>query len=76
MIDSLGKRPRQHPINYWGCEGYHLYKDCPHKRDRMRTMHNIEEDNIVNDMGRSMPRIYVALDNRQTNYQSHMIGRR
>jgi hypothetical protein len=30
MIDSLGKRPRQHPIKCWGCEGDHMYKDCPH----------------------------------------------
>jgi hypothetical protein len=42
MTDSLGKRPRQHPIKCWGCEGDHLYKDCPHKGDRMRTMHNIQ----------------------------------
>jgi hypothetical protein len=50
-----------------------MYKYCPHKGDRMRTVHNIQEVNTVEDMGRSMPRIYAALDNRQTNYQSHMI---
>jgi hypothetical protein len=38
-----------------------------------RTMHNIQEDDMVDDLGRSMLRIYVALDNRQSNYQSHMI---
>jgi hypothetical protein len=73
MIDSLGKRPRQHPIKCWGCEGDHMYKDCPHKGDRMRTMHNIQEDDTMDDVGRSMPRIYAALDNRQVDYQSHMI---
>jgi hypothetical protein len=51
MTDSLGKRPRQHPIKCWGCEG----------------------DDTVDDMGRRMPRIYAALDNRQEDYQSHMI---
>jgi hypothetical protein len=73
MIDSLGKRPRQQPIKCWGCEGDHMYKDFPHTRDRMRTMHNIQEVDTVDDMGRSMLRIYAALDNRQADYQSHMI---
>jgi predicted aspartyl protease len=73
MTDSLGKRPRQQPIKCWGCEGDHMYKYCPHKGDRMRTVHNIQEVDTVEDMGRSMPRIYAALDNRQADYQSHMI---
>jgi hypothetical protein len=73
MTYFLRKRPRQHPIKCWGCEGDHLYKDCPHKGDRMRTMHNIQEVDIVDDMGRSIPRIYPALDNNQPEYQSHMI---
>ena len=50
-----------------------MYKDFPHTRDRMRTMHNIQEVDTVDDMGRTMLRIYVALDNRQSDYQSHMI---
>jgi hypothetical protein len=39
----------------------------------MRTMCNNEEDDIVDDVGRSMPRIYVALDNKKVANQSHMI---
>jgi hypothetical protein len=50
-----------------------LYEDYPHKEDRMRSMHNIQEFDIVDDVGRSMPRIYVALENRRADYQSHMI---
>jgi hypothetical protein len=50
-----------------------MYKDCPHKGDNMRTMNNIEESNTMDDVGNSMPRIYVALDNRHEYYQSHMI---
>jgi hypothetical protein len=41
-----------------------MYKDFPHKGDNMRTVHHIQEAGIVEYMGRSMPRIYVALDNR------------
>jgi hypothetical protein len=50
-----------------------MYKDYPHKEDMMRTMHKIQETDIVDDVGRSMLRICATLDNRQTNYQSHMI---
>jgi hypothetical protein len=39
----------------------------------MRIIHNVQQDDTVEDMGRSMPRIYVALDNKQEEYQSHMI---
>jgi hypothetical protein len=73
MTESLGKRPRQQPIKCWGCEGDHMYRDFPHKGERMRIVHNIQEVDTVEDMGRSMPRIYAALDNKQAEYQSHMI---
>jgi hypothetical protein len=39
----------------------------------MTTFHNIQEVEIVKYMGGSMPRIYVALDNEQVEYQSPMI---
>lgn len=37
------------------------------------TVNNLYEFDIVEDMGKSMPRIYVSLDNRQVDYQPHMI---
>jgi hypothetical protein len=39
----------------------------------MMTVYNIQETETVEDMGRSMPRIYAALDNKQVEYQSPMI---
>ena len=39
----------------------------------MRVVHTIGEYDTVDDVGRSMPRIYAALGNRQADYQSHMI---
>ena len=50
-----------------------MYKYCPHKGDRMRIVHNLQEVDRVEDMGRSVPRIYVTLENKQENYQSHLI---
>jgi hypothetical protein len=51
------------PIKCLECEGDHLYKYFPHKGERMSIVHNIEEVDIVDDVGRSMPIIYEALDN-------------
>jgi hypothetical protein len=73
MMDPMGKRTRQQDIKCLGCEGDHIYKDCPDKGDMMRTMKKIQEVDTMDEMGRIMPRIYVALDNRKEYYQSSMI---
>jgi hypothetical protein len=46
---------------------------CPHKGERMRTVHNIQEAEIVEYMGGNMPMIYASLENKQEKYQSPMI---
>jgi hypothetical protein len=61
----FGKRPRKQYVQCWGCEGNHLYRDFPHKGERMRTFHNIQEDETVEDMGGNMSRIYASLDNKK-----------
>ena len=60
-----GKMPRQPPMECWGCKGNHRYMDCPHKSDKVRFVHHVRQEEIVEDMGRSVPKIYVALDNKQ-----------
>jgi hypothetical protein len=50
-----------------------MFRDCPHRGEKVRTVHNVHQDEIVEDMGRNVPRIYAALDNKQEEYQSHMI---
>jgi hypothetical protein len=72
MTKSLGNRSLQQPIKCWECEGNYMYKYFPHQGDKMKTMHNIKQEETI-EVGKSMPRIYVTLDNRQANYQSHMI---
>jgi hypothetical protein len=66
--DSLGKRGRP-PIQCWGCKEDRMYKDCPHRKDGVKTMHNLQEDTTVKDM----ERIYAALNDQQEEYQSNMI---
>jgi hypothetical protein len=73
MTDSLGKRQRQQRIKCWGCEGGHMYKYFPHKGDTLRNLHNIKQEKKMEDVRKIMPKIYAALDNREADYQSHMI---
>jgi TPP-dependent indolepyruvate ferredoxin oxidoreductase alpha subunit len=61
--DSLRKRGRP-PIQCWGCKENHLYKDLPHRKDRVNIVHNVQEATTVEDIGR----IYADLDDQQADY--------
>jgi hypothetical protein len=50
MAYPFGKRPRQQLIKCWECEGDHLYRFFPHKGERMRSIHNIQEAQKMKDM--------------------------
>jgi hypothetical protein len=73
MIETMGKRLRKPPIQCWGCGEYHIYIDFPHMGEKVRTVHNAQQTTTVEDMGRNVPRIYAALDNKKVEFQSHMI---
>jgi hypothetical protein len=57
----------------WGCKGNHRYKYFPHINDKERVIHNGQQVETVEDLGTRMPRIYVALDNKQAEFQLYMI---
>jgi hypothetical protein len=61
------------PIQCWGYQGNHKYRDCPHKNGKARTVHTIQQDETMEDMDNKMPRIYVSLNNKQEEFQSHVI---
>jgi hypothetical protein len=65
--------PRQPPMECWGCKGNHRYRDCTHINEKVRVVHNVQQVETIEDMGRSVLRIYAALDNKKAGYQSHMI---
>jgi hypothetical protein len=65
--------PRPPPMECWGCKENHRYKDYPHRKDKERTIHTVQQAEIVEDMGKRISRIYAALDNKQTEFQLHMI---
>jgi hypothetical protein len=73
MTKSSGQRSRQPPIQCWGCKGDHMYRDCPRRSERVKTIHSAQQTEIVEDMGTSVPKIYAALDNKQDEFQSYMI---
>jgi hypothetical protein len=73
MMETMGKKPRQQPIQCWGCSRDHMYTDCPQRGEKPRTAHNVKQDVIVEGMGKNVPRIYATLDNKKTEFQLHMI---
>jgi hypothetical protein len=46
-----------------------MYKDFPHKKYKVKNLHNIQEATTVEYMGR----IYASLNDQQAEYQSNMI---
>jgi hypothetical protein len=41
MIEVVGKKPRQQPIQYWGCGGDHMYRYCPQRGEKLRFVHSV-----------------------------------
>ena len=72
-VEGSEQVPRPPPMECWGCKGNHRYRDFPHRKDKARTVHVVQQVETVEDMGSRMPRIYAALDNKQAEFQSHMI---
>jgi hypothetical protein len=73
MIETLWKRTRNPPIQCWGFGIDHMYRYFPHRGEKVRIVHNLQQVDTVEDMGKNIPRIYTTLDNKQADFQSHMI---
>jgi hypothetical protein len=73
MVEVGGQRPIQPPMQCWGCKGNGKYRYFPHRSDKVRVFHNVQQVEKVEDMGSRIPRIYVSLDKNQAKFQSHMI---
>eukprot|EP00253_Pinus_taeda_P011376 PITA_11376 len=69
-LDSEGTaRP---PVQCWGCGGPHYIKNCP-QRKGTEQLSQIHEASTVGEVGRSIPRINAALEDRQAEYQPTMV---
>jgi hypothetical protein len=56
-----------------GFGGHHMYIDCSQRGEKVRTLHSVRQAATVEDMGRNVPKIYVALENKKDEFQSHLI---
>jgi hypothetical protein len=65
--------PNKEPLKCWGCGEEHLLRDCPHRQQNSQRIYNIQEDTTINDVARSMPQIYVAVDNKQADHQASVV---
>eukprot|EP00253_Pinus_taeda_P002644 PITA_02644 len=69
-LDSEGTvRPS---VQCWGCGGPHYIKNCP-QRKGTEQLSQIHEASTVSEVGRSVPRINAALEDRQAEYQPTMV---
>jgi hypothetical protein len=41
-METGGQRLRQPPIQCWGCKGDHMFRDWPHKGEKVRIVHNVQ----------------------------------
>jgi hypothetical protein len=65
--------PKREPLKCWGCGEEHLLRDCPHRQQNSRRIYNIQEATTINDVARSVPQIYAALDNNQADHQASVV---
>jgi hypothetical protein len=45
-----------------------MFRHCPHRSEKVRVVHTIQRVETTEDMGRSVPRIYVAMENKKAEY--------
>jgi hypothetical protein len=64
---------KREPLKCWGCGEEHLLRDCPHRQQNNRRVYNVQEATTVNDVARSMPQIYAALEDRQADHQASVV---
>jgi len=50
-----------------------MFKDCPHEKHDNRRVHNVQEEATINDVVRSMSRIYATIENRQADHPASMV---
>ena len=66
-------KPKKEPLKCWGCGEEHLLRDCPHWQQNSWRIYNVQEATTVNDVARSVPQIYAALDNKQADHQASVV---
>jgi hypothetical protein len=42
-VEVSGQMSRLLPMECWGCKENHRYRDCPHRNDKVRVLHNVQQ---------------------------------
>ena len=50
-----------------------MHRNCPLENESARPTYNIQEEEIVGQVARAIPRIYAALEDRQADHQSTVV---
>jgi hypothetical protein len=50
-----------------------MYIYFPRMNERVKTVHSTQQAKTMEDMGKSVTKIYAALENKKVEFQSHMI---
>jgi len=65
--------PRE-PLKCLECGDPHLRRNCPRlNRSNRTSFHNLQEDTIVEDVGKNIHIIIAALEGRQVDHQSTVV---
>ena len=69
------KEPHQNkgPLKCWKREGPHLCRYFPLENESARPAYNIQGAEIVGQVARAVPIIYVALEDHQADHQSTVV---
>ena len=63
----MGDKPRdpkdpREPLQFWGCGGNHMRRNCLHPNGNVSQVHNIQGVETVGKVVRTIHRIYAALE--------------
>jgi hypothetical protein len=47
-----------------------MYRDCSHRGEKVRNVHNVQQVDTVEDMGQNVSKIYIVLDNKQAKWKA------
>jgi len=47
--------------------------DCPHRKNDRKRVYHVQEATTVNDVAKSVPRIYVDVENQQADHQDFVV---
>jgi hypothetical protein len=60
-------------LQFWGCEEPHLLRDFPHRKHDSKRVYNVHGASTINDVAKSIPRIYTMVENQQADHQASMV---